>query len=198
VDRSPGPVTAPSLGALFCSFARIGALSFGGGSTTLVLMHQELVQRHGWLTPRDFSFTLALSRMYPGVHLLAQAVLIGYQLRGLPGALICMSGMMLPSSAMTIVFTVLFLQLRTYTLGAAIIDSVLPATAGLALAVAFRLAHEELRRERGVYRVLSFVLAMSTFVLMAFLGVSSAIAVLLAGGVGALIYRSRGGTDDAA
>ena len=63
MDASATAVRPPSLGALFLVFGKIGLFSFGGGSTTLVLMEQEVVRRRGWLTNHQFLFTMALSRM---------------------------------------------------------------------------------------------------------------------------------------
>src|SRR5688500_11078289 len=90
MDAPPTTTRPPSLGALFLVFGKIGLLSFGGGSTTLVLMEQEVVRRQQWMSSREFLFSMALSRMWPGVHLLAQSVLIGHLLRGFGGGLICL------------------------------------------------------------------------------------------------------------
>ena len=135
MDATTPATRAPSLGALFLAFGKIGLLSFGGGSTTLVLMEQEIVRRQ-WMTSHQFLFSMALSRMWPGVHLIAQAVLIGHLLRGFVGGMVCMLGMMLPATAITVLFTAFWLVLRENSLGTGMIQGVLPATAGLSFAVA--------------------------------------------------------------
>jgi chromate transporter len=109
MDVSTRVVRPPTLGALFLTFGKVGLLSFGGGSTTLVLMQDAIVRRRCWLTDHEFLATMALSQMWPGVHLLAQAVLIGHRLRGLAGAVLCLLGMMLPATAVTILFTAFLL-----------------------------------------------------------------------------------------
>jgi chromate transporter len=193
-DPDP-PRAPPTLGRLFLTFAKIGLLSFGGGSATLALLQQEVVRRAQWLTARDFGFALALSRMYPGVHLLAQAVVIGYRLRGLAGSFACLLGMMLPASLVTIVFTVFFVTVRENQIGAAVINGLLPATGGLTLAVALDLGRAEVAGQPRGVRWLSLALMVGSFALMAFVGVSSALAVLLCGALGVLLYRVRGWAD---
>src|SRR6478672_1434125 len=114
------PTTAtrpPAVGEMFLAFGKVGLLSFGGGSTTLVLMEQEIVERRKWLTTREFLLSMGLSQMWPGVHLIAQSVLIGHRLRGLVGSLACLVGLMLPATTVTILFTAFFLVLRENPLG---------------------------------------------------------------------------------
>jgi chromate transporter len=192
------PVTAtrpPSLGALFLSFGKVGLLSFGGGSTTLVLMQQEVVERHEWLTPRDFLLTMALSQMWPGVHLIAQAVLIGQRLRGFVGGLICLFGMMLPATTVTILFTAFFVVLRDNPLGQGAIAGVLPATAGLAFAVAYRFGRAEVVGRSRAAGLVVVGLALGAFVLMAFFHVSSVVTVLGAGVLAIILFRRFGEAD---
>ena len=194
MDVSTCAVRPPTLGALFLTFGKVGLLSFGGGSTTLVLMQHEIVRRRCWLSDHDFLATMALSQMWPGVHLLAQAVLIGHRLRGLAGAVLCLLGMMLPATAVTILFTAFFVVLRENPLGAGMIAGVLPATAGLAFAVAYRFARAEVVGAPRAVGATVLALAAGSFVLMALLRVSSVIAVLGAGVLAIfLIRRAEGG-----
>ncbi len=185
----------PTLSALFLAFGKVGLFSFGGGSTTLVLMQQEVVERRAWLTSRDFLLTMGLSQMWPGVHLIAQSVLIGHRLRGLLGGLACLVGMMLPATAVTILFTAFFLVLRANPLGEGMIAGVLPATAGLAFAVAYRFGRAEVRGQRRLAGLIVVGLALGSFALMAFFRVSSVVAVLGSGALAILLFRRLGEGD---
>ena len=185
----------PVLGALFLAFGKVGLLSFGGGSTTLVLMQQEVVERQHWLSSRDFLLTMALSQMWPGVHLIAQAVLIGHRLRGLVGGLACLLGMMLPATIVTILFTAFFLVLRDNPLGQGAIAGILPARAGLAFAVGYRFGRAEVVGQSRAAGVVVIGLALTAFVLMAFFRVSSVVAVLGAGALAVVLFRRLGEAD---
>ncbi len=192
------PATAtrpPSLAAMFLTFAKVGGLSFGGGSTTLVMMQQEVVDRRQWLTSREFLLTMGLSQMWPGVHLIAQSVLVGHRLRGLVGGLACLAGMMLPATAITILFTAFFVVLRENPLGQGMIAGVLPATAGLAFAVAYRFGRAEVRGQPRAAAAIIVALALGSFTLMTFLRVSSVIAVLGSGVLAILLLRLVRGAD---
>ena len=194
MDATTPATRAPSLGALFLAFGKIGLLSFGGGSTTLVLMEQEIVRRQ-WMTSHQFLFSMALSRMWPGVHLIAQAVLIGHLLRGFVGGMVCMLGMMLPATAITVLFTAFWLVLRENSLGTGMIQGVLPATAGLSFAVAYRFAKAEVEGETRPVGAIILVLAVGSFLLMALANVSSVLVVLGAGLLAVVLLRRAGGAD---
>jgi chromate transporter len=192
------PTTAtrpPAVSAMFLAFGKVGLLSFGGGSTTLVLMEQEIVERRKWLTTREFLLMMALSQMWPGVHLIAQSVLIGHRLRGLVGSLTCLIGLMLPATTVTILFTAFFLVLRENPLGQGMIAGILPATAGLAFAVAYRFGRAEVVGQPRAAGAIVIALALSAFVLMTFFRVSSVIAVLGSGALAILLFRRFGGPD---
>jgi chromate transporter len=195
MEGSTAATRPPSLVALFLVFGKVGLVSFGGGSTTLVLMEQEVCRRRPWLTEHQFLFTMALSRMWPGVHLLAQSVLIGHLLRGMPGALICLFGMMVPATAIAVLFTAFWLVLRDNPYGAGAIAGVLPATAGLSFAVAYRFGRAEVKGLSRTDGALTLALAIGSFVLMALLNVSSLVTVLGAGVLAVFLFRPRGERD---
>jgi chromate transporter len=92
---------SPSLGAIFVSFLRIGTQSFGGG--TSMWIRRELVQRRGWLQERPFLAGLALCQIAPGANSMNMAVFAGTTLRGVPGALVAISGLMLLPVAFVLV-----------------------------------------------------------------------------------------------
>src|ERR1700759_783177 len=85
----------------FLGFARIGATSFGGGSATIVAMPQLSLNR-GWLTEEEFPDTVVLSRLTPGITILAQAILIGRAVAGVRGLVAALLGMMLPAVVITV------------------------------------------------------------------------------------------------
>ena len=94
----PVPPTAAakpraSLPALFRGFLSIGLSSFGGGLAAWI--RREVVERRGWLDDRQFLTGYALSQLVPGATNVNLAVFIGAQLRGAPGVLAALAGLML-------------------------------------------------------------------------------------------------------
>ena len=83
---------------LFSTFWRIGWLSFGGPAAQIALMHSELVDRHRWLTERQYLRALSLCMLLPGPEAMQLATYTGWRLRGIPGGLISGGLFVLPGA----------------------------------------------------------------------------------------------------
>src|SRR4051812_12138465 len=77
-----------TLGQLAAVFFQIGALAFGGGGSTLSMMHREFCVRRRVLPDEEFQLLFSLSRLVPGINLLSLTVLLGHRAHGLVGALV--------------------------------------------------------------------------------------------------------------
>ena len=93
VPATVKPPARASLSALFAAFLSIGLMSFGGGLAAWI--RREVVERRGWLDDRQFLAGYALSQIVPGASNVNLAVFIGAQLRGVPGVLAALAGLML-------------------------------------------------------------------------------------------------------
>lgn len=82
--------------ALALAFMRISFGAFGGGLTTLPLIHHEMVIRGGWLTAETFAEVISLAQITPGPVALNAATFVGYRIAGLPGALVTTCSVLLP------------------------------------------------------------------------------------------------------
>ncbi len=83
---------------LFSTFWRIGWLSLGGPAAQIALMHSELVDRHRWLTERQYLRALSLCMLLPGPEAMQLATYTGWRLRGIPGGLISGGLFVLPGA----------------------------------------------------------------------------------------------------
>lgn len=90
--------------SLFGHFLMLSMLAIGGAIATAPEMHRYVVDQHGWLTDAQFTASIALAQAAPGPNVLFVAV-IGYNVAGLPGVLVTMLGILLPSTTLTLVVT---------------------------------------------------------------------------------------------
>ena len=81
---------------LSLGFAKIGALTFGGGLAMLPLMCAEL-EAHGWMATHEFLQLFGISEMTPGPMALNTATAVGWRVAGLPGAIVANLSLALPS-----------------------------------------------------------------------------------------------------
>ncbi|WP_375172882.1 chromate efflux transporter [Pseudooceanicola sp.] len=78
----------PSWSDMTRTFGRIGLLSFGGPAAQIALMHEALVDRHKWLTEKDFLGALSFCMLLPGPEAMQLATYTGWRLRGTLGGLL--------------------------------------------------------------------------------------------------------------
>lgn len=134
---------APSLISLFITLSLIGIQSFGGGSSTFLLIHQACIRRR-WMSEDEFIRDWALAQIAPGINLLKLTMMLGFKLRGWPGLLAASSGLMLPSGLITLGMTAGFTAISGQPLIQAALRGVMPAAIGLSLAMAVQMAKPSL------------------------------------------------------
>jgi chromate transporter len=161
-------------------------------------MHHELVRR-GWITSAQFGLDFGLSRIVPGINLVALAVIVGYRLNGAWGALVASLGFVLPFSLITLVLTFGFVGLTANPFGDAAVKGAVAVTAGLTFALAIETAQSWLPWRERRPAVLMAICIVLSFVLVAFAQINVAIVIVGSAIVGALLFRpSEGGaTEDA-
>lgn len=100
------PVGTPTLsggdwGVVFAQYLLLSILSIGGAIGTAPEMHRFLVEQHHWMTNEQFSASVAIAQAAPGPNLLFVAVL-GWGLGGFLGMCVTMTGILLPSTTLTL------------------------------------------------------------------------------------------------
>lgn len=124
--------------ALALVYLRLSVLAIGGGIAVLPEMQREVVVRHGWLTDEQFRDSFALGQLTPGPGML-MVIVAGYQVAGVPGALVAVVGMFLPTSLIAFVVGRSWDRLRHAPWPAALQQGLAPVTAGLLLAGSYTL-----------------------------------------------------------
>lgn len=97
---------------LFWAFLKPGIFGFGGGQATIPLIQEEVVEKSAWLTEEQFADYLAMGNTLPGPIATKMSVIIGYDLAGIPGALVALLGMILPSTLAIILLFNVFLEYK--------------------------------------------------------------------------------------
>ncbi len=95
---------------LFTHFLTLSLLSVGGGITTAPDMHRFLVDKQGWITDAQYTSSIAIAQAAPGPNILFVALLgwnVGINAGGLGwgllGVMLCMVGIVMPSSILVYV-----------------------------------------------------------------------------------------------
>lgn len=112
--NTSAPPAPQSLGTLFWAFSWLSLQGFGG---VLAVVHRELVDKRRWLTEAEFLEDWAVAQVMPDPNVLFVALVgwnVGLNAAGpdagtavtamlaMAGALVCMLGVLAPSSLLTI------------------------------------------------------------------------------------------------
>ena len=172
------PKAAPatvSIVNIFLQFLLIGATSFGGGA--VAYLRSSLVAKNKWLDDKSFLELFSISQSLPGLNTTNMAILAGDRMRGWPGALAAVLGIILPGATlMTLAAIVYGMQQHDRPLVDAALKGVAAAASGLLLATFLQLARKTLRGWLDVVFIVIAVIAVNRFhvsVLYALLGIAT-------------------------
>jgi chromate transporter len=151
-------------------------------------MRLLLVERNRWIPEREFVQDWALSRLSPGIHLIALTGMLGQRIAGLRGLAVSVAAMVVPAGIITAAMTAAYGIVRDQPLVEAGLAGIAPVTLGLTGGTALALARAASRHgRRGL--VDWGVLALATAAGLAL--PASPFAIIVAGAiVGALFLRS--------
>lgn len=122
----------PSISELFWRFCFFSLMAVGGANALLPEIFRHVVILDKWLLSAEFATFYAIAQAAPGPNVLIVA-LIGWKLQGLPGALACMIGMVLPSSLIAFGVGKLWYRFRDSPWRKMIERGLAPITIGLVL-----------------------------------------------------------------
>ena len=159
---------------IFVSFAKIGAVLFGGGYAMLPLLEREVVDRRKWCRLEEMTDYYAMAQLVPGVVAVNTAMLIGHRLRGFWGTVAATLGVVLAPFLVILAYAIAFDQMRDSTLLANAMSGLRPAVAGLMLGVAYTMFMRSCKTRLGTG--VSLAVAFLTLVC----GVSAVTVILLA------------------
>ncbi len=130
-----------SLSSIFKTFFKIGATSFGGGYAMVLVIQREVVERRKWLPIMEFISMLGLAQSAPGPMVINTAIMIGYKLRGVKGAITAALGALLPSFFVMLIVAIIFGAIEDNDVVRRFFMGVRPAIAALILTSAILFAN---------------------------------------------------------
>ena len=170
---------------LFLVFLRIGAFTIGGGYVMVPLIQQEIIRRKKWLTEEQFLDMLAVAQSAPGILAINTAVITGYKLAGLQGALLAACGAALPSFVIILLIASFFLGWYHHPAVQAFFRGARPAVVALLLSAAYTMGKGAIKDQPGLGIGLGGLLVLLIFRLHPILAIFSA------GLLGLWFYRQK-------
>ena len=133
---------------LFWTFFKIGLFGFGGGYAMISMIQGEVVTKHHWLTPGQFTDIVAISQSTPGPIGINSATYVGYSsvvnagyepALGILGSLIATIAVVLPSFILMLTICKLLMKYKNHPSVENTFKGLRPAVVGLLAAAALLL-----------------------------------------------------------
>lgn len=149
--------SGPTIMGIFLSFVKIAMLLFGSGYVLVAYLEGEFVLNLGWLTQQQLLDAVAIGQFTPG-PVLTTATFIGWQLAGLPGAVVATLGIFLPSFVLVGFLNPVIPKLRKSRWAGWMLDAVNISAVGIMAAVTVQLGMGALTDWRAL-----LIFALSTY-----------------------------------
>ena len=162
----------PSIAELLLGFAGVSLSGFGG---VLAWARRLLVERKRWMTAEEFNDLLALCQFLPGPNIVNLCAVFGMRVRGVPGALACVLGLLGPSVMLMIAMGMLYNRFGALPELHGVLSGLAAAAAGMIIATAAKLAEPLFLSRLGPQHAV----ALATFVAIGMLRLSLPLALLV-------------------
>jgi len=163
-------------------FVKIGIFGYGGGPSMLPLVEEDVVQNLGWLTMEEFTDAIALGNSLPGPIIIKTAAFVGLKMAGIPGAIMGVVGVMMPSLIAMLVLASFFLKFKDLPKIQSILKAVRPAIVGLLAIVAYDMFSKSVRSWDTA------LIAVATFGILLFSNIHPIFAIIAAAIIGYIFY----------
>ena len=171
---------------LFLTFAKVGAMTFGGGYAMLPILQREVVEGKGWATEAELADYFAIGQCTPGIIAVNTATFIGKKHAGIPGGILASLGVVFPS---IVIITLLASLISSF----ADIPAVQHAFAGIRVCVCVLIFNSVLKLGKSAVKDKpTLVIALVVMALAFLTDLSPVVFVVLAAIAGLLLSRAGG------
>ena len=101
------------LKTLFVSTLYLSAFTFGGGYVIVTLMKKKFVDEYHWIEEAEMLDLVAIAQSAPGAIAVNGAIVVGYKLAGLWGALVATVATVIPPFVIISLISVFYAAFRS-------------------------------------------------------------------------------------
>ncbi|KLU59109.1 chromate transport protein [Peptococcaceae bacterium CEB3] len=125
---------------IFLVFFKISPITFGGGFAMIPIMEDVMVHKKKWIGKEELVDVFAVSQSVPGAIAVNSAIFVGYQIAGIPGALIALLGIVTPTFVIIIALGVLFASFQHNVHVQAALRGIRPVVVALIASAAWKMS----------------------------------------------------------
>ena len=161
---------------LFIAFFRSGMLGYGGGPSSIPLVHKEVVGNFKWMNDDEFADVLALANTLPGPIATKMAGYIGYRVGGFTGMINAVLATIVPTIVLMIVLLTSLSSFKNLSWVSGMTKAVVPVV-GVMLATMTWEYYQKSNETLGTFN--SGLIVIGSLILMEVLHVHPAILIVV-------------------
>lgn len=150
------------LRTLFFSTLYLSTFTFGGGYVIVSLMKKDFVDKKHWVDEEEMLDLVAIAQSSPGPVAVNGAIVVGYKLAGIAGALTAILGTVIPPFFIISILSVCYEAFRSNILVAQMLEGMQAGVGAVIASVAYEMG-SGIVKEKDVLSILilifSFLLA---------------------------------------
>jgi chromate transporter len=146
LDDSNAPhAPSVSFAEAFRFWLKLGFISFGGPAGQIAIMHQELVERHRWISEKRFLHALNYCMVLPGPEAQQLATYIGWLMHRTWGGIVAGGLFVLPSLFILIALSWIYMAYGDVPVVAGTLYGIKPAVTAIVVFAAYRIGSRALK-----------------------------------------------------
>ena len=164
MDKNQQPMTrAARLRALFLSTLYISAFTFGGGFVIVTFMKRKFVDELHWIDEQEMLDMAALAQSSPGAIAVNAAILVGWNVEGLLGMVVAVTGTIIPPMVILSVISFFYAAFASNVYVALVLKGMQAGVAAVILDVVCGLGGNVLKTRSVVYIALMVLAFIASF-----------------------------------
>ena len=176
---------------LFISTLYLSAFTFGGGYVIVTLMKKKFVDEYHWIQEDEMLDLVAIAQSSPGAIAVNGAIVVGYKLAGMIGAITAIIATIIPPFLIISLISVFYNAFRSSFLISRLLEGMQAGVGAVIAAVVYEMAGGIIQGKSPV----SVLIMAGAFASTCFFGVNVVFVILICGLIGVvrtLIARKEG------
>lgn len=176
---------------LFASTLYISAFTFGGGFVIVTFMKKKFVDELHWIEEKEMLDITALAQSSPGAIAVNAAILVGWNVAGLPGMIVAVLGTIIPPMIIILVISLFYAAFAANEYVTLVLKGMQAGVAAVILDVVCGLGLKVIKTKQW----LNYLIMVAAFVATFFFDLNVIyviLAALLIGIIKAVILHKRG------
>ena len=167
---------------VFFSTLYLSAFTFGGGYVIVTLMKKKFVDELHWIDEEEMLDLVAIAQSAPGAIAVNGAIVVGYKLAGIAGALAAIIGTIIPPFLIISVISVCYQAFRDNFFVSQMLEGMQAGVGAVIASVTYEMGAGVVKEKDP----LSLVILVCAFAAACFFGINVIYIVLVCGAIGAV------------